>query len=133
MRVNVGDIVLIKYMNFDGEITLGLFAVNYHECKDHPISTNFSAIKVCTKPGCFQVNLLKRYLPFLEHDSFLNCNMQFRFREDQVLKICGRLTTYYLNKMLQQVVSYQCSTNRQLQDLIGASIFPDVKEKLICR
>lgn len=130
MRVNVGDVVLAKYMNFDGEISFGLFAICYHECYDNPVSTNFTAIKVCTRSGCYQINLLKRSLPFLEHDSFLNCNMQFRFREDQVLKICGRLTPYYCNKMLQQVMNYNSAMNKQLQDLIGDDIFEDLKDRI---
>lgn len=130
MRVNVGDIVLVKYMNFDGEITFGLFAICYHECRDKITSTNFTGIKVCTKPGCYQVNLLKQYLPFLEHDSYLNCNMQIRFREDQVIRICGHLTNYYCNKMFQQMLSYQDSMNRQLESLLGNNIFEDIREKI---
>lgn len=130
MRVNVGDVILVKYMNFDGEITLGLFVVCYHEYSDNPISTNFTAIKVCTHSGCYQIKLLKFYLPFLDHDSFLNCNMQFRFREDQVLKICGRLTTYYNNKMLQQLLSYQKSMNEGLRKLIGDDIFSSTEDTI---
>lgn len=130
MRVNVGDVILAKYMNFDGEITLGLFTVCYHESGDNPSSSNFTAIKVCTKSGLYQIKLLKQYLPFLEHDSFLNCNMQFRFREDQVIRICGRLTPYYNNKMLQQIMSYQNTMNKQLQSLIGNNLFVDIQNKI---
>lgn len=106
MRVNIGDVVLIDYITFEGEKETGLFTVVYHEASDIRISTNFTAIKVSSEKYCYNVNLEKKYLPFLNHDSFLNCNQFFRFREDQVNGILGRLTPYYLNKTLQQTKNY---------------------------
>lgn len=126
MRVNVGDIILTKYLDFDGEVQTAMFAVCYHECYDDVTSNNFTAIKISTNEQCYQIPLLKEYLTFLNHDSFLNCNMMFRFREDQVLKIVGRLTPYYLNKMLQQTGNYFKKMEKEITDVIGPNnLFKD--------
>lgn len=121
MRVNVGDLVLLEYTNFMGENVNGLFAVIYHESMDNISSSNFNAIKVSTNEYLYQVKLETEYLPFLHHDSYLNCNQVFRFRENQVINILGRLTTYYLNKTLQQINNY----NKQVEDGIVRMIGVD--------
>ena len=119
MRVNVGDIVIAKYMDFDGEIQTAMFAVCYHECYDIKASSNFTGIKISSSPRCYQVLLKKDYLSFLNHDSFLNCNALFRLREDNVLGIVGRFTPYYLNKMLQQTTHYFERMKQQMIQMIG--------------
>lgn len=119
MRVNVGDIILAKYLDFGGEVETAMFVVCYHECYDIRTSTNFTAIKISSNEGCYQIPLLKEYLTFLNHDSFLNCNMMFRFREDQVIKRVGELTPYYLNKMLQQTSNYFMKMQKQITNIIG--------------
>ena len=119
MRVNVGDVVLIKYRTFKDVLTTGLFVVIYHECYDEPTSINFTGIKIATDEYCYQVPLQAQYLTFLDHDSFLNVNAQFRFIEDQVFKIVGRLSPYYLNKLLQQQRNYNKRIESQLIDTIG--------------
>lgn len=119
MRVNIGDVVLIKYRTFTDELVVGIFAVIYHETYDVVTSTNFTAIKLSTEDGCYQIKLEKKYLRFLDHDSYLNCNAQFKFREDQVLKLIGKLSPYYLNKVLQQTRNYQKKIEKQLVSSIG--------------
>lgn len=119
MRVNVGDIVLAKYLDFDLDIQTAMFVVCYHESYDVRTSSNFTAIKISSNEGCYQIPLLKEYLPFLNHDSFLNCSTMFRFREDQVLKRVGELTPYYLNKMLQQTSNYYRRMSKQITEAIG--------------
>lgn len=119
MRVNVGDVILARYMDFEGQVETAMFVVAYHECYDVPISNNFTAIKISSKSYCYQIPLLKEYLTFLDHDSYLNCNMQFRFREEQVLRIVGRLTPYYLNKLLQQTNNYYEKMKKQITETIG--------------
>lgn len=126
MRVNVGDVILHDYLDFDGQIQTAMFVVCYHECFDTVVSGNFTAIKISTNKQCYQVHLLKEYLPFLNHDSFLNCNTMFRFREDGVQKIVGRLTPYYLNKMLQQTQNYFNKMKKEITDVIGPNnLFKD--------
>lgn len=118
MRVNVGDVIWAPYLDFQGEIKNAMFVVCYHECNDISTSTNFTAIKISSNPACYQILLQKQYLPFLAHDSYLNCNMQFRFREDQVVSIAGRLNSYYISKMNQQISHYyDAMSNQQLKFL----------------
>lgn len=126
MRVNVGDVLLINYMDFEEEIKTAMFVVCYHECYDNLTSGNFTAIKISSHPMCYQVKLLQEYLPFLTHDSYLNCNQMIRFREDQVQGIVGRLTPYYLNKMLQQTQNYFCKMKNEITQVIGPNnLFKD--------
>lgn len=126
MRVNVGDIILAKYLDFDEEVQTAMFVVCYHECGDVRTSNNFTAIKVSSNPQCYQIPLKTEYLKFLKHDSFLNCNMMFRFREDQVIKIVGRFTPYYLNKLLQQTSNYFNRMRLQITEMIGENnLFED--------
>lgn len=106
MRVNVGDVVLIDYANFAGDVVQGVFVVTYHEAMDDRSSNNFTAIKISTNEYLYQIKLEKSYLPFLEHDSYMNCNQFFRFREQQVRGILGRLTLYYMNKMMVQLQNH---------------------------
>lgn len=103
MRVNVGDVVLAKYRNFDDELVTAMFVVFYHECDDILGSTNFLGIKIASNPRGFQVSILQDQLNHLDKDSYINCNRIFPLREDKVEKIIGNLNVYYMNKLLQQV------------------------------
>lgn len=118
MRVNVGDIVVVDYRNLEDELVPGIFVVIYHESKVRRYTNTFNAIKVSTEERCFQIKLLKEYLPMLDHDSYLNCDMQFRFREDNVKSVLGRVTQYYLNKIVQQVNNYNQEVISQVKDMI---------------
>lgn len=118
MRVNVGDVILARYMDYNGVVKDGIFAVIYHECIDEITSTNFTALKVCTNERCYQVPLQTDYLPFLDHDSYINCNMQFRFCESQVLDVMGKLNSYYLHRISNQLVSYHNRVISQLEQTI---------------
>lgn len=119
MRVNVGDIVLIKYRDFNDERVIGLFAVIYHDSLDDYNSDNFTAIKVSSNEQLYGLPLLKSYLPFLERDSYMNCNQFFRFREPSVVTIVGRLTPYYLNKALVQIKSHVIRIEKGIENIIG--------------
>lgn len=127
MRVNVGDVVLCEYMDFEGEVRQGIFIIIYHDCIANPLSNNFTALKISSKPYLYQLKLEKKYLPFLDHDSWVNCNNLFRFREDKVQFIIGRLTNYYKNKVLQQTVNYHEAVVESLVQSIGAeNVFEDI-------
>ena len=118
-RVNVGDVIVLKYRTFENKEAVGIFAVVYHEAEINKLSTCFSAIKISTESCLYQIKLSKEYVPFLKHDSYLNCNTQFKFIEDQVHKIIGRLNPFYLNKIIQQTRSYQKDMEKQLIQHIG--------------
>ncbi len=126
MRVNVGDIVLAVYRDFNQELKKAYFVVCYHECYDIPTSTNFTAIKISSEERGYGILLQPEYLPFLSHNSYLNCNIQFTFRESEVLKVMGHLTPYYLNKLLQQTKNYNNKMSKQITEMIGEhNLFKD--------
>lgn len=127
MRVNVGDVVLCEYRNFDGEVKQGIFIVVFHDSIDKPISNNFTALKISSKPYLYQLKLERNYLPFLDRDSWVNCNNVFRFREDKVIAIIGRLTVYYKNKVLQQMINYNNRMVESMRNSIGVeNLFEEV-------
>lgn len=128
MRVNIGDVVLARFHNFDDELVTAMFVVSYHECDDVKGSTNFEGLKISTHSRGFQIPLLQSSLPFLDHDSFLNCNRAFPLREDGVLEIVGRLNTYYLNKMLQQMYNCLDRSRSQICKLIGEENMFDINK-----
>lgn len=103
VRVNVGDVVLAEYRNFDDDLVKAMFVVFYHECDDIPGSSNFLGIKVASNPRGFQINILKDQLNHLDKDSYINCNRIFPLREDRVYKIIGSLNVYYMNKLFIQL------------------------------
>ena len=119
MRINFGDVVLISYRNFNDKLTPAMFVVCYHGCEDYRGSTIFHGIKVSTEPRGFQLLLLKNLLPFLDHDSYLNCNEQHTFTEEAVIKIVGKLNPYYINKMLQQMGNCLDRSKAQGGNMIG--------------
>lgn len=126
MRVDVGDVILAEMLDFNKEIKVAMFVVCYHESYDDYTSNNFTAIKISSEEHCYQIKLLKEYLPFLNHDSFLNCNSVFRFREQQVIGKVGRLNAFYLNKVLQQTQNYYNKMKEQIIRVIGPNnLFED--------
>lgn len=129
IKVDIGDVVLIDYVTFDKKIDTGIFVVMYHEATDIPTSNNFTAIKISSEKYCYSVPLMKKYLPFLHHNSFMNCNQQFRFLERQVKAVIGKITPYYFNKMYQQINSYIKSVSDILLVHIGQEeLFEEFKK-----
>lgn len=94
MRVNQGDFVLVNYMNYDNEIVKGIYYIIYHESTILRNSTSFLAAKVSSHSSGFQVPLSASKLPFLKHDSYINCSSIHRFQESEVLDILGRTNDY---------------------------------------
>lgn len=130
MRVNQGDIILTRYGNFDVEEKVGLFLVLYHECHTDPTSDNFIALKISSKEGFFQVPLSCERITCLDHDSFINCDTQFKFREPDVYRIVGKMTRYYMNKILMQLTNYHNRVQSSLRKYIGEDrLFRDIKDK----
>lgn len=119
MRVNVGDIVTISHPTFDGEFETSMFIVVYHEYKDIPTSNKFSAVKLSTREGGYDIVATKEYLPFLNHDSYILCSSLMKFSETQVINIIGRLNTHYLNKILGQLRRYFDGISKQMIETIG--------------
>ena len=119
MKVDVGDVVLIEFMDYQRVKTTGLFAVFYHESYDIPTSSSFRCIKISTESRSYQVPLQARFHAFLDHDSYLNCTSQFTFLESQVIKIIGRLSPYILDRIVYQLNHLNASTVRQLRTKIG--------------
>lgn len=121
MRVSVGDIVLLPFLNFKQETVTGLFLVIYHEASDgNKSSGDFTAIKVSSHEYFYGIPLLKKFLPFLAKDCWVNCNQQYRFQETSVKNIIGRINNPSMFNIMQQVIKYQESTIRQMdQSLAG--------------
>lgn len=123
MRVNVGDFVLINYLDFNDEVSTGIFYVIYHECYDILGSQSFVGVKVSTKPSGFQVPINKEYLHFLNKNSYINCSSPHRFQEQQVIKILGRTNDYYLNRVIIQLNSFHKTIEKQLTDKVSSYLF----------
>lgn len=114
MRVNVGDVVLVKHRTLEDEEQSGLFVVIYHECEDMRTSDTFTAIKISSREGSYQIPLTTDRVQFLDHDSYINCNSIMRFREPSVYRILGTLNPYYLNKIITQTNCYFKRMHQQL-------------------
>ena len=112
MKVNIGDIVEIKYYDFDGNKETGLFLVY---AKDQNPLTSFNVIKVCTKPVSFQIFLPKSKFNFLDHDSYANCICQQKFRENQVCRRLGMVNTEILAKVRKQIQNISIKIDDQLE------------------
>lgn len=114
MRVNVGDVVMIKHHTLDNEEQTGLFIVIYHECEDIRTSDTFTAVKISSREGSYQIPITTDRAPFLNHDSYINCNSIERFREPSVYRILGSVNPYYLNKIITQTNCYFRRMHQQL-------------------
>lgn len=120
MRVNIGDVVLLPYLNFHGEVVRAMFLVIYHEAFDgNMASTNFTGVKVSSSEYHYGIELRKEYLPFLHTDSWLNCNQQHRFTEQQVIRRVGVLNPVISYHVLQQIKNYNAKIERQLNNFVG--------------
>lgn len=125
--MQIGDIVEIDFMNIEGKIENGIFVIIYLESADIPNSLNFTALKVSSREYCYQVLIKKEYVPYLEHDSYINCNQMFRFHFKQVKNLLGSVSPYYLNKIIQQTGNYFKSIEDGLFISIGRdNIFSDL-------
>ena len=115
MEANIGDIVQIKYSDFDGKETEGMFLIYG---KDPAPLTSFYAVKVCTRSISFEVPILKSDFDFLDHDSFINCICQQKFRVDQIKHRWGMVNTTVLAKVRKQLQNISIKIDDQLESEI---------------
>ena len=121
MRVNIGDVILVPYGTYSGEIKNAVFLVIYHEAYDgNRSSSDFTGIKISSHEYHYGILLKKDFLPFLHHDSYINCNQQHRFSEDQVIKRLGEVNKQSMFNILQQLKNYNAATQRKLNQFIGS-------------
>ena len=116
IEVHVGDVIRATYYKFTGEVDEdGLFLVcsldNYW-VKDF---SGFSAIKLCTKPEIYQVELTKDKFPFLDHTSYVNCNCMQRLSLDQVNEILGVVDSTALYCVMRQLNNFNNDIGKQLK------------------
>ena len=120
MRVDIGDVVLLPFANFDGSMTTGLFLVLYHEAHDGDrASTNFTGVKISSHEYHYSIPLEKMFLSFLHHDSFVNCNQQHRFQESQVIRRIGMVNRPSMFAIASQIKNYHYKVSKQLDSFIG--------------
>lgn len=119
MRVNIGDIVLLPILKFDGTQEVAMFMVVHHDCEIIQASTRFQAVKISTKPATFQVSLDSNVYSFLKHDSFINCSIISSFIEQQVINIIGRANRYIIENTRNQLLNYFKSVELQLDTAVG--------------
>lgn len=118
MSVNIGDIIVAKYIAFDGEIDTGYFLVYSKDNYWLSNTKSFSALKVCTNPLSYQVELKKERFPFLDHTSYINCSCQQRFSEGQVIAIKGVVNGFILDKVKKQLAHFNTDVDNQLDSAI---------------
>lgn len=116
MRVNVGDIVLVEFPKFNGEVENAMFLVIHHDCTIIRASTRFQAVKISTNPATFQIELKSSIHTFLRYDSYINCSIISSFIEEQVIQIIGRANQYIINNVLGQLNNYFNSVKSQLEE-----------------
>ena len=114
--VNIGDIVQIKYLDFDNNERVGMFLVYSKDSYWLSNLKSFSTIKVCTNPLSYQVELDYK---FLDHTSYANCSSFQRFRVDQVYKILGHISTKDLIKVRKQLKNFSKDVDKQLESAIN--------------
>lgn len=116
MRVNVGNVVLVNIRNYKDEMQAAMFVVLKCDCDVPGLETSdrFTAVKISSNSGSFQVPLDSSKLKFLEHDSFINCDSIERFTNSQVYRIVGTISSYYMNRLLSQTSNYFISIQEQM-------------------
>lgn len=115
MTVQIGDIITVNYTTFEGETAIGIFVVVYHEGYDKPSSNNITCVKISSHRYFYSVELDPVFVPCLDHLSYANCNQQFRFIEPQVVRILGRVNSYVLLSLRNQLYGYAKNIMRQLE------------------
>lgn len=116
IEVHVGDVIRATYYRFNGEVDKdGLFLVCSLDNYWVQDFTGFSAIKLCTKPEIYQVELTKDKFPFLDHDSYVNCNCMQRLSLDQVNEILGVVDSTALYCVMRQLANLNEDISKQLK------------------
>lgn len=128
MKVNVGDVVLAKYKNFDGEVVLSMFVVIYHERVDIPTSNKFTGAKISSTFSGYPIDLDRKYLRFLDHDCYLNSSTQLRFSEKEVIDVIGKINKHVMNKLIIQLTNYHSRMVDSLKDILGKENLFKVEE-----
>lgn len=119
-EVHVGDIIRATYYKFDGTVDEnGLFLVYSLDNYWVKNFSGFSAIKLCTKPEIYQVKLLQKQFPYLDHDSYINCNCTQRLSIDQVNSILGMVD----GKVLYCVGKQLDNLNKDIQTQLKNKMF----------
>lgn len=103
----VGDIVLLPYTTFNGEMQNALFLIIHHERYiDGDANLNFTGVKISSREYKYSVSLSAQHVKALDHDSFVNVNQQHRFTERQVIRVLGRLNKPSMRIVLLQMKRY---------------------------
>lgn len=118
MPVNIGDVFIAEYIAFDGQLEKGYFLVYSKDNYWLSGTKTFSAIKICTNPLSYQVELKKEIFPFLDHTSYANCSCQQRFSENQVIKIKGMVNSFILDKIKKQLTNFNNDVCNQLDSAV---------------
>lgn len=130
MRVNTGNVVLVNIINFKDEPQAAMYVVLECDCdlKGLESSDRFTAVKISSNAGLYQVPLSADRLPFLEHDSYINCDSVCRFTNDQAYRIIGTITPYYMNRLLSQTSNYFLSIQEAMVNSIPDNLrMEDIK------
>lgn len=121
MTVDVGDVLLVKYRSYDGDNRVGIFVVYYHESYTLRRSEAFVALKICSNPEAYQIELKSDDVTFLDHTSYINCCMPFRFIESQVIDKLGTLPPHILGKLRTQMDHFHKDAQGTLATKAGRS------------
>lgn len=110
----MGNVVLVDFIRFDGEVDTGLFLVVNVTADYKAEAQTFTAIKISSNSASFQVALKKCHAPFLQHDSYINCSSVIRLHEDQVKVIVGTVNMHTMRLVRKQFGQFAKQITDQL-------------------
>ena len=119
ISVNIGEIVIANYLDFEGEIRQGMFLVigmNYTGVGDR---YNLTTLKISTSARNYQVLLKSDFLKFLHYDSYVNCTDLQKISTTQVLSVAGKVNNYVMNLVKKQVKNSMRDYYTQMDDFLS--------------
>lgn len=117
-NVNVGDVVVARYLDFEGEIRLGMFLVFAMRPKATPEQCHLSVLKISTHARSFQVSLSSSVYRFLHYDSFVNCVDTHILSVSQVTQVLGNISMQTMMLVKKQLKNAMSSCYDQMDDFI---------------
>lgn len=122
--LKTGDVVSIKYDNFNGGKTVGLFLIIYSERFDRIYTnghTNINCVKITTdnfQGNSYTVKVRKGNAN-LAKDCLVNLSKVHTFRKEQVLKKIGTLDNKTMLNVFKEIRTFNQEVENQILEITG--------------
>ena len=120
-KVNVGDIVVAQYLDFNNEIKKGMFLVYSVRYKGKDDLYDLSVLKISTHARHFQVKLSSNVFKFLHYDSYINCVDSQIISTSQVCSVLGMVSSKLMIVIKNQLKNAMRDSYEQIDDFINSN------------